>query len=75
MLDELHEARWFSTLNLNLGYHKIRTASEDVSKTAFTHSGQYKYEFLVMPFGLRNALATLQSTMIDLLRHTYVSMF
>ncbi|CAM8947907.1 unnamed protein product [Rhodiola kirilowii] len=37
-------------------------AEEDRHKTAFrTHEGQY--EFLVVPFGLMNALATFQSLM------------
>lgn len=41
--------------------------AEDVSKTAScTHDGHY--EFLVMPFGLNNTLATFQSLMNDVFR-------
>jgi len=62
LMDELHNARWFSTLDLRAGFHQILLRSGEEYKTAIqTHFGQY--EFKVMAFGLTGVQGTFQGAM------------
>jgi hypothetical protein len=55
LFDQLTGARVFFKVDLHSGYHQIKICLKDVPKTAF--SIRYGlYEYLVMSFGLTNAL-------------------
>jgi cleavage and polyadenylation specificity factor subunit 1 len=59
----------FSTLDLLKGYHhQVPVASPDIPKTA-TVTPFSLFEYLYMPFGLRNAAQTFQRLMDRLFAH------
>lgn len=67
ILDKLGRCQYFTTLDLASGFHQIEVHPEDIQKTAF--SVDYGlYEYLRMPFGLKNAPATFQRVMDNVLR-------
>lgn len=67
ILDKLGRAQYFSTIDLAKGYHQILINNEDREKTAFV-TPHGLYEFIRMPFGLKNAPATFQRLMNEILR-------
>ena len=67
LFDTLAGAKYFSSLDLSMGYYQVKMNADDMSKTAFTSkSGQYI--FRRMPMGLCGATATFQRVMTDILR-------
>ena len=60
ILDMLEGAKYFSTLDIEAGFHQIRMAMEDRWKTAF-RSVLGLFEYRVTPFSLEGAAAAFQA--------------
>ena len=73
LFDQLGRARYFTKLDLGLGYYQVRIAEGDEPKATCVTKYD-SYEFLVMPFGLTNALATFY-TLMNKIFHPYLDKF
>lgn len=64
LVDSAFENESMSLMDSHLGYNQIFIAKEDVHKTAFRCPGAIgTFEWLIMPFGLKNGRATYQRAM------------
>ena len=62
IIDTLSGSKFFTTLDLAMGYHQVEVRPEDREMTAFnTPYGLFQYN--VMPFGLATAPATFMTLM------------
>lgn len=66
LLDQLGKCEYFTTLDLASGFHQIEIDKKDIQKTAFSVENGH-YEFVRMPFGLKNAPSTFQRVMDNIL--------
>ena len=73
LFNQLHGSSFFSKIDLHSGYRHYRVRDGDIPKTAFrTRYGHY--EFLVMSFGLTNALVAFMDLM-NRVFHEYLDSF
>ena len=65
--DRFRGVQIFTKLDLKVRYNLIRIKEGDEWKTAF-RSRYGHYEYMVIPFGLANALATFQNMMNEIFK-------
>ena len=68
IFSKLNGVKYFSTLNLQAGYHHIPVDKSLISKTLF-NSPFGKYEYANVPFGLAQAPAYFQELMTRILKN------
>lgn len=67
ILDQLGEAKYFTTLDLASGFHQIEINPDDRAKTAFSIPGGH-FEFNRLGFGIKNGPPAFQRRMDNTLR-------
>ena len=67
IFSQLNGVKYFSTLDLQAGYHHIPFDEASIPKTAFT-SPFGKYKYIKVPFGLTQVPAYFQELMIGILK-------
>ncbi len=67
VIDQLGKSTWFTALDLQSGFWQIRMAPEDMKKTALITKTRL-YDWIVMPFGLKNATSTFTRIMSEVFK-------
>lgn len=73
VLDKVASAKYISTLDLTKGYYQVPLAPDAIPKTSFT-TPSGKYEFLAMPFSLKNTPAAFQRLIDHILNGLHYSL-
>lgn len=66
ILDQLGNAKYFTTLDLSQGFHQVMIDERDREKTAFSSTYGH-YQYVRAPFGLRNLPSFFQSLLNGIL--------
>jgi len=67
VISQLGNSSWFTALDLQSSFWKIRMAPEDMKKTALITKTRL-YDWTVKPFGLKNATSTFTRTMLEVFK-------
>ena len=67
LFNQFKDSNIFSKIDLRSGYHQVRIKHEDINKTTFRKRYGH-YEFIVVPFGLTNALVVFMCLMNGVFR-------
>ena len=62
-MESMVRAQFFSTMDLKSGFWQVKMAEKSLQYTTFTIGSMGIFEFLQMPYGLCNTLATFQRLM------------
>ena len=73
LFDQLRGVTMFSKIDLRSGYDRVRIKDEDIFNTTFRTRYDH-YEFVVMPFGLTDALAVFMCLMNNIM-HKHLDKF
>ena len=60
IFDNLGKTKFYHVIDLKSGFHQIPMKPSDIHRTAFSIDPLGRFEFRVLPFGLRNSPRTFQ---------------